>query len=262
MIQLESVNRPKSLRRIGSPAPNAPWLLAALLCVACSARTPASTPTGDSSATANRTASIQTAGIQRADGTEVPNLADVKAEILEFHESGEWESQVDEVSARARARLDEELETATRPAIVLDIDDTALSTFAVQRSLGFGWVPDEWDEWVRTANAPAHRGVLELYRHAIRNGVAVFFVTGRREHLRASTERQLRDAGYGRWVKLHMKPDDYDKSSVIPYKVAERRSIEEQGFEILVNVGDQWSDLDGGRARATFKLPNPVYHRP
>lgn len=200
--------------------------------------------------------------MRRADGTEVPNLADVKAQILEFHESGEWETQVDEISAQAQTRLDEELPSASRPAIVLDIDDTALSTFAVQRSLGFGWVPDEWDEWVRTANAPAHRGVLALYRHAIEKGVAVFFITGRREHLREATERQLRAAGYGRWVRLYMKPDDYAAPSVVPYKTGERRMIEKQGFDILVNVGDQWSDLDGGHSRATYKLPNPVYHRP
>jgi len=28
---------------------------------------------------------------------------------------------------------------------------------------------------------------------------------------------------------------------------------------VLVNVGDQWSDLDGGHSIASYKLPNPIY---
>ena len=32
-----------------------------------------------------------------------------------------------------------------------------------------------------------------------------------------------------------------------------------RGYDILVNVGDQRSDLTGGYARRGFKLPNPMY---
>ena len=43
----------------------------------------------------------------------------------------------------------------------------------------------------------------------------------------------------------------------------ERARIEEElGFTILVNVGDQDSDLAGGHARKAFKLPNPMYFIP
>ena len=34
------------------------------------------------------------------------------------------------------------------------------------------------------------------------------------------------------------------------------------GFTILVNVGDQDSDLAGGHAVRPFKLPNPMYYIP
>lgn len=232
-------------------------LVALLGTWACSA--PATPPPAPASPTTLGPAGSR---VRLSDGTELQHLSETKAAILAFHESGEWERQVDEIARQARDRLDAELPGVARPAIVLDVDDTALSTFAIQQRLGFGWVPDGWDEWARTATAPAHRGILDLYRHALRKGVAVFFVTGRREDLRAATERQLRAAGYGRWVGLSMKPDDYDEPSAVPFKVARRRAIEEEGFEILLNVGDQWSDLEGGHARATFKLPNPVYWRP
>ncbi len=200
--------------------------------------------------------------VHLADGSEITQLEVAKSRIIDFHESGEWEEQVTQITTEARERLAAELPSATRPAIVLDIDDTALSSFAIQRRLGFGWVPSAWDEWVRSSGAPAHAGVLALYRYALEQGVAVFFVTGRREHLREPTERQLRAAGYGRWVGLYLKPDDYSEKSVVPYKTAQRQAIADLGFEILLNVGDQWSDLDGGNARVTYKLPNPMYYRP
>ncbi len=47
--------------------------------------------------------------------------------------------------------------------------------------------------------------------------------------------------------------------SAIPYKSGERAKIEQQGFDIVANVGDQESDLRGGHADRAFKLPNPYY---
>lgn len=250
MLQLATVSR------VPSAAPGRTLVLAlAVTVAACS--TGASRPDVSAPPDAPGPASVR-----RADGSELPHLAEVKSEIIDFHDSGEWESRIDAIGAEAQERLDQELPGTKRPALVLDIDDTALSTFSIQKRLGFGWVPEAWDDWVQTGVAPAHRGILELYRHAQRSGVAVFFVTGRREHLREATERQLRAAGYTSWVGLYMKPDDYAEPSAVPYKAESRRQIEEQGFEILVNVGDQSSDLDGGHARGTYQVPNPMYYRP
>ena len=45
----------------------------------------------------------------------------------------------------------------------------------------------------------------------------------------------------------------------MPYKSSERRKLERRGYRILVNVGDQRSDLAGGHARARFLVPNRIY---
>ena len=42
----------------------------------------------------------------------------------------------------------------------------------------------------------------------------------------------------------------------------ERKKLVDQGYTIIVNIGDQMSDLDGGFAERTFKLPNPFYFIP
>ena len=40
------------------------------------------------------------------------------------------------------------------------------------------------------------------------------------------------------------------------------KAIEAQGYDIVANVGDQYSDLAGGHADRAFKLPNPFYFLP
>ena len=55
------------------------------------------------------------------------------------------------------------------------------------------------------------------------------------------------------------RPAGYESPSIVPFKSGERAKIEQQGFDIVLNMGDQESDLDGGHADHDFKLPNPFY---
>jgi predicted secreted acid phosphatase len=48
----------------------------------------------------------------------------------------------------------------------------------------------------------------------------------------------------------------------IKYKSGTRAYIESQGYDIVANFGDQFSDLLGGFADKTFKMPNPNYYLP
>jgi predicted secreted acid phosphatase len=48
----------------------------------------------------------------------------------------------------------------------------------------------------------------------------------------------------------------------IRYKSGTRAYIESQGYNIVANFGDQFSDLEGGYADKTFKMPNPNYYLP
>ncbi len=50
--------------------------------------------------------------------------------------------------------------------------------------------------------------------------------------------------------------------ATIPYKAGTRAYIESQGYDIVADFGDQYSDLYGGYADRTFKLPNPSYYLP
>jgi acid phosphatase len=46
------------------------------------------------------------------------------------------------------------------------------------------------------------------------------------------------------------------------FKAPIRAEVEQAGYTILINMGDQPSDLEGGHAERAFLLPNPFYRVP
>ena len=192
---------------------------------------------------------------------EPMNLSTAKRAAIRYADSGEYEREaaviagyaIDWVTARAeRKRKDEKL------AIVLDIDETALTNLAHMKEMDFGYIPERWDAWVANHHAPAFEPVLAIHRQARRLDIGVFFITGRTEKDRPGTESNLRASGYGDYAQLYLKPDDA-KEPTVAFKTAVRKKIESEGWTIIANIGDQQSDLEGGAAERTFKLPNPFY---
>ena len=200
-----------------------------------------------------------------------PNLVEVKREVSIYVDSGRYEDEVSAVVDQAAVFLESRVPRGGRLAIVLDIDETALSNLPSFRANDWGFIipgPCELPRgpcgllaWIGMARAEPIKPVLTLARLARQRGVAVFFITGRPERLRAVTERNLRAAGY-EWTGVLLKPDVLDTPSAVEFKAAERKKLVDQGYTIIVNVGDQMSDLDGGHAERTYKLPNPFYFVP
>jgi predicted secreted acid phosphatase len=174
------------------------------------------------------------------------------AEIIAYHDSGEWQADTTPQVRRARRVLTRHLDDR-RPAIVLDIDDTSLSNYDCLKAVDFDRAAAD------CADLPAIPQTLRLYRYARAHDVRVFFITGRRERAREDTVDNLNAEGYTRWKGLRMRPDDQPASRRDGWKARTRRAIERRGYRIVVNLGDQRSDLDGGHALRRFKLPNPMY---
>jgi acid phosphatase len=102
---------------------------------------------------------------------------------------------------------------------------------------------------------------LALVSRARALGVGVFFISARPHALQGITEQNLREQGYA-WEDVVVLPEGASFGSAVEFKAPERKKVSERGFTILVNMGDQESDLKGGYAERTFKLPNPVYFLP
>lgn len=190
----------------------------------------------------------------------VPHLPEVKRQIAAYYEDGRHARAMAQAYARATALLPARgAYNIEGSAIVMDIDDTVLDTYEYQKALGFGHYGKAWHEWIEMRRAKAIAPALDFYHVARSRGIAVFFVTGRREKFRVATEDNLRSAGFTEWKGLFMKPTDFKGKSVVELKTAARQEIERRGYRIILNIGDQSSDLAGGHAKKTVLLPNAIY---
>ncbi len=177
-------------------------------------------------------------------------------------------------------------------AIVLDVDDTTLATWNYEIFSNWAYNPGTNATYVDGQLFPAVPGMVDMVQQAAQEGYAIIFLTGRPATQEASTLGNLTvdglgvDAGYPQPTTLNDGEDglftkpavanypDYLQAAcgveisgghsctTIHYKSATREHIESLGYDIVASFGDQYSDLEGGFADKTFKLPNPNYYLP
>ncbi|KAK8658885.1 hypothetical protein V6N13_029104 [Hibiscus sabdariffa] len=149
---------------------------------------------------------------------------------------------------------------------VFDVDETLLSNLPYYADHGYGleiFNPVEFDKWVYRGMAPGIEPSLKLYEKVLNLGFKVFLLTGRSEKQRSITIENLTKAGFRSWDKLILRDsEDQDKPATV-FKSEKRSKMVEEGYRILGNSGDQWSDLSGSSpSNHSFKLPNPMYYIP
>jgi predicted secreted acid phosphatase len=207
-------------------------------------------------------------------------------------------------------------------AIVLDVDDTTLTTWNYELYSNWDFNGTTNGQFVGLTNGqftgnmfPATPGMVELASGASALGYSIFWLTGRGDSQHAATIANLQDdvaaglpnidtvtlngktipevdAGYvpptpldvghggftdglftkppvGQYPAYLDKPefcgpfiDQGVSCPTIQYKSGTRAYIESQGYDIVGDFGDQFSDLEGGFADKTFKMPNPNYYLP
>ncbi|WP_225097192.1 HAD family acid phosphatase [Streptomyces sp. CoH27] len=152
-----------------------------------------------------------------------------------------WQKDCQAVMDQALPYLKERI-AAARPgekqAIVFDIDNTALET-----DFGFSYPQ------------PANKPVLNVAQYAQEHGVSLFFVTARPGIIYLPTEYNLEHDGYTVSGLYARGLFDLFKD-VAAYKTAQRVDIENKGYDIIANIGNSATDLSGGHADKTFKLPD------
>ncbi|MER5469845.1 HAD family acid phosphatase [Streptomyces sp. NPDC002685] len=155
---------------------------------------------------------------------------------------GTWQHDVQAVIDQATPYVEQRTAGAggQKLALVFDIDNTTLET--------------DFHPWYELPT-PAVKASLALARYAHSRGVAVFFVTARPGIIASETKWNLKCVGYpvdGLYVRD--LPDLFDEVSA--YKTGKRAQIESLGYTIIANVGNNTTDLVGGHAERTFKLPD------
>lgn len=188
------------------------------------------------------------------------DLQTVGSEAITFMERQARAAQaISKAKCKKRQRAQKVKKPCVQPklAIVLDIDETSLSNYTELNAADFTGASGALLLAISTADSPAIGPTLAIYRRATELGIATFFVTGRPPGTEPLTRQNLTAAGYTAPTGLYMKPVGQE---TIPYKSDARATIESVlKYRIIANIGDQESDLTGGSADRSFKLPNPFY---
>ena len=203
------------------------------------------------------------------------------------------------VAASGTQYLDERREKGTsntgpsKKAIILDVDDTSLATFNYELYSNWDYNPATNADFVLDERFPAVPGMADMATKAAGERYTVIYLTGRPATQETATVENLEKVGFpaptplptatlgGGADGVFTKPaiSDYPSylqtachdelsqdppasCTTIHYKSATRAYVESLGYDIVGNFGDQFSDLTGGFADRTFKLPNPNYYLP
>ncbi len=221
-------------------------------------------------------------------GEGIPNIDSVKATIRTYYNTSS-----DGIADKSKSPYISELQkllhaqqpylaqsrTTGKQAIVLDADDTILWNYDMEDgAMHFDYDPTLQNTWVQEQRFPAVPGMVDFVDKAAKMGYTVFGITGRTDDQKAATLANLTKVGYGanfaadrfytHWtgVGASQQPSYINcataKCSTAEFKAGTRAHIEALGYQIVLNAGDQWSDLMGGHAAKVLKLPNPTYYLP
>ena len=229
-------------------------------------------------------------------GEGIPNIDSVKRTIAAYYGDpgtgiankvtspyiSEMHRILDDEHAWLARAYEKAIRNGNRPALVFDADDTTLWTYDMEvAAMKFVFDPVVQDrDWVQPQRFPATPGMVDFVNDAAAMGYTVFGLTGRNDNQKVATVGNLAKVGYTafpserfftKWVSGSTPPayiapswcTAYPSCNTVEYKAGTRKHIEQDlGYDIVLNVGDQWSDLQGGFADDTLKLPNPTYYLP
>lgn len=161
-------------------------------------------------------------------------------------------------------------------AVILDIDQTVLDTSSYNAGIVLqheSHARENFNSWCRQETAPAIPGAKDFIDHAVASGVAVFYISARRESIRDCTTRNLLSLGLPLPSQDRLLLRD---GTTATSKTRHRANVAAR-YRILLLVGDNLEDFtEGSRkdpatrrafaARYTGRwgrewiiLPNPMY---
>ncbi|MBZ0198471.1 MAG: HAD family acid phosphatase, partial [Ignavibacteriaceae bacterium] len=145
------------------------------------------------------------------------------------------------------------------PAVVFDVDETALTNYEIIHASDFGYVREIWNSWVAQSTGPANKPVKRLYDYFVKKEIKIIFLTGRTEEKYEATFKNLINAGYTKFDTLVVLSKEYSKLGSAEFKSDIRKKFTEKGYNIIATVGDQYPDINGANTGLKIKIPNYLY---
>lgn len=182
-------------------------------------------------------------------------------QLIEYYESGQYFTDINQHIQQAKNFLAQNSATSQNPAVVFDIDETCLSNYQQLKAKHFPNTLEKlfsvFDLTHDFVQAQAIPPTLALYEYCLDAAITPFFITGRPNSQinQAITTENLLQVGYRDWKAIYFTPLQERHLC----KSTFHEKIRNDGYDILLNVGDQERDLVGHFARKHLKLPNPFY---
>jgi len=186
------------------------------------------------------------------------NLQLAKKNVVKYYESGEYSNDLKKIISDAEDDINK-IKLQTNSAVVFDVDETSLSNYESIKKIYFGYDPQKWDNWINEAKAPAIPEVKQFYDFLIMKKVKVIFLSSRKGSQYDVTYRNLKQAGYLEFDTLILKSNSDSNPTSLAFKSRQRELLTQKGYEIIADIGDQKSDLEGNDHGIQIKLPNYLY---
>ncbi len=193
---------------------------------------------------------------------KVLNIYEAKDCVKQYHESGKYLQDVTFQKDRAKKYITNRLKKVKpneKLAIVFDIDDTLLTQYEHALETDFSQMQTLLMQWKKKAQIPPLIPIIDLFNFVKEKGLSIFIITGRKSDLLDPTIQNLNKVGLKEWTEIYFDTTDQNYATTQEYKAAVRKKITQNGYTIIVNIGDQNSDLLGGYAEKSYKLPNHIY---
>lgn len=189
---------------------------------------------------------------------ELVNLRVAKDRVKDYYESGRYDKELEEIYNNAKNKVDK-IEVKQNSTAIFDVDDTALSNYQISKRLDYGYDYQIIQDWVMSAKLPAIKQTLEFYNYLKLKGVKLIFLTGRQIEEYDATYKNLIEQGYTDFDTLIVRSEKDRKIGAAQFKSQKRKELSDKGYEIIICVGDQWTDLEGDYTGIKVKLPNYLY---
>lgn len=182
--------------------------------------------------------------------------------LKKYYQSGRYHNEIKSVANHAidyaQNALHQNHFKVGKAAAIFDIDETMLSNLDILSEFNFKNTHEVWQALNSQHTLPTLEPVKDLYNLLLSHNVKIFIITARDEPLRERTVKNLHHRGYNVYEELFLLPSR-DQKDYANYKAKIREKITKQGHDIMLNIGDQLSDFEGGYFAKGFYLPNCFY---
>jgi len=237
-----------------------------------------------------------------AHGANIPNIDSVKSTIRAYYGATDaahpgianktdspYITEMNAIEANILAHMP--AAPTANLAVVFDADDTTLWTYDMEDgAMKFNFNLALQGQWVHDQLFPATPGMVAFAKAVQAKGYNLYGITGRGASQESDTLANLTSVGYKlddgtplfnadnfftkfetpdtkpSYLDCHTSVDPADdpaKCTTVEYKAGTRKHIQDDLHQtIVLNIGDQFSDLQGGYSMNSVKLPNPTYYLP